>query len=91
MQAVGAGSRPRAGVSARRLVSVGVLVMLALPEYGFTRGRARRPGQIQYVACPEFPECPTRPKPAPQGRSRLPRCRTHKTLMTLEVFYNPHG
>jgi len=72
------------------LLSLMVLVMLALPEYGFTRGLATAPGQIQYVACPYFPDCYSKPRKY-WGESRLTRCREHNVLMDAAVVWKRYG
>lgn len=53
-----------------RVLCYAVLGLLLKPDYGFTRGRATKAGQIQYYACSEFPNCQTRPikaSEAPRG------------------------
>ena len=72
------------------LLALMALLMVALPEYGFTRGRASGPRQIQYVACRHFPDCQQKPKKY-RGESRLTRCRDHGGFMDLPVVRKQYG
>ncbi|GID29518.1 hypothetical protein [Paractinoplanes brasiliensis] len=71
-------------------VAVAAVALLAWPDYGFTRGVARRPRQIQYLACPYFPRCHTRPvRKARSFLARPHRCYEHNEKMTEPVVWKP--
>lgn len=65
------------------------LVLLLWPDYGFTRGKAVKPRQIQRYACRYFPNCRTKPVKTPPIRRRAPRCRDHDTPMDVLVVRKP--
>jgi hypothetical protein len=81
----------RRAILGNALAVVAAVALLAWPDYGFTRGFARRPRQIQYLACPFFPRCHTRPVKKPRGfLARTPRCYEHNEKMTEPVVWKPH-
>ncbi len=76
------------------LVRVIRLALLLLPDHGFTRGRADRPGQVQYFACRYFPDCPIKPVRDYRGkrhRTTFPTCREHGVPMDQLVTWKPRG
>lgn len=62
-----------------------VLLLLARPEYSFTRGRAVEPRQAQYYACEHYPDCRTTPLERCHPRDPIPLCREHNLPMNTEV------
>lgn len=70
------------------------LVLLLLPDHGFTRGRTVRPRQVQYFACKYFPDCPIKPVRDYKGnrhRTTFPICREHGVPMDQLVIWKPRG
>lgn len=69
-----------------------VLILLLKPDQGFTRGRARKTRQVQYLACPYFPECHTYPIKESEALRRFwrrPRCDEHGAIMDEPVVWKP--
>jgi hypothetical protein len=76
----------------RSLLRALAVLLAAWPDYGFTRGEAN-PRQVQWFACPTFPECHTRPVRHTEVRGflfRWRRCEEHGFLMNLPVVWKPH-
>lgn len=70
------------------------LALLLLPDYGFTRGQATQPRQVQYFACRYFPDCsykPVRDYKGNRQRTKFPICPEHGEPMDLLVTWKPRG
>ena len=77
--------------SSSTVLCYAALILLLKPDYGFTRGRATKTRQVQYLACRYFPNCHTEPvKESEVSRGlfrRRPRCNDHDLLMEKPVVW----